>query len=180
MAKDNKKPKNNNQTKPDFKRKGELEDVRLTKAFDTYVRWKAIPPMLLNFTKGKKILSDEETCIAFGFDDPDTKELIAIKTQKQFAELFDLNENTLTEWNKKMDTRDMLADSRKWAKKLTKNVVLMLYKGAIGSSGMSFKYQEMFFKVINHWNEKQSIELDVGPSLFEILKKGVHDRRSRK
>ncbi len=178
MAKTGKENKKTTPTASD--NPGALEDVILKETFIVYMRWKALPPILLNFRKGKKILTDDETCATFGIDDQETKELMAIKSQAEFAERYKVSPDTLTDWNKKMETRDMLADSRRWARKLTKNVVLKVYENAVKNGGMSFKDREMFFKVINHWNEKQSIELDVGPSLFEILKKGNHDRRPRK
>lgn len=179
MSDKEKQPKKKKRTVTDnFDRS--LEDIRLKETFIRYARWRALPVMLLSFKRKGKILNDQETCDVFGIDDDETMFLMQFKSQKDFAKHFNVSEDALTDWNKKLASRDLLADSRVWAKRLIKNVVMKLYEGAVSKGGMSFKDREMFFKVIGNWNEKQSLELDVGPTLFEILKKGNHDRRPRK
>jgi len=103
-------------------------------------------------------------------DDPIILELIKIKTQKQFAEHFDLDQTTLTGWNMDISKRDTLADIRVWAKKLTKNVMFSMYNNAMTKGGTSFKDRENFLKVIEQWSDKLDVKHEVGDTLADILR----------
>lgn len=150
-----------------------LEDIQLKQTFEWYCIWRSLPPILINARERNKILTAEETCAKFGIDDEVISGLIGIKTQTQFAERYNVSKDTLTDWNKKIASRDVLADIRKWAIRLSKNVMMSLYQNAMKSGGATFKDRENYFKIVNNWNEKLAVEHNVGESLLDILKKGL-------
>lgn len=93
--------------------------------FDSYVLWKSLPSIL----RGQPRQMLEK----FGIDDEIAIGLLEIKTQAEFAKRFDIKDpNTLSDWNKKIEKEGLIADNiNAWAKKLTSNVILALYKNII-------------------------------------------------
>jgi len=89
--------------------------------FDSYVLWRSLPSVLRS--QPKQLLEryniDEE--IAVG--------LLEIKTQTEFAKKFGIKDmTTLSEWNKKIEKEGLIPSINAWARKLTPNVLLALYK----------------------------------------------------
>jgi len=91
--------------------------------FEMYVIWKSLPPILRG--KPEYVLRQQ------GFDDQIILELLGIKTQKQFAEKHDLEESTLSGWNKIIHEEGLLDGLYSWARGLTQNVTLALYKNVM-------------------------------------------------
>lgn len=91
--------------------------------FELYIAWKSLP----TFLRGQP----EPVLKKMGIDDDMTLELLKIRTQKEFAARFVIKDlGTLTDWNKRIDEEGLLNDIYAWARKLTPNVVLALYKNA--------------------------------------------------
>jgi len=89
--------------------------------FDSYVLWKSLPSILRGQPK--------QTLEKFGVDDEITSSLLEIKTQTEFAKRFDIKDPaTLTDWNKRIERDGLLPKINAWARKLTPNVTLALYK----------------------------------------------------
>ena len=89
--------------------------------FATYVTWKSLP----TFLRGQP----ETVLRKMGIDDDMAIELLQIKTQKDFAERFGVKDpGTLTDWNKRIEDEGLVEHINTWARKLTPNVVLALYK----------------------------------------------------
>ena len=89
--------------------------------FATYVTWKSLP----TFLRGQP----ETVLRKMGIDDDMAIELLQIKTQKDFAERFGIKDlGTLTDWNKRIEDEGLVEHINTWARKLTPNVVLALYK----------------------------------------------------
>jgi hypothetical protein len=66
-----------------------------------------------------------------GIDDEIAIELLQLKTQKDFAAKYDVKDlGTLTDWNKRIENDGLLDGMNSWARKLTPNVLLALYKTA--------------------------------------------------
>ena len=89
--------------------------------FDSYVLWKSLPSVLRG--QPRQLLEryniDEE--IAVG--------LLEIKTQTEFAKKFGIKDmTTLSDWNKKIERDGLIPEINAWARKLTPNVLLALYK----------------------------------------------------
>lgn len=64
-----------------------------------------------------------------GFTDPEVFVLLKIKTQTEFAKQYGIRDlGTLTDWNRKIIENGMLDGIYSWARDLTPNVVLALYK----------------------------------------------------
>jgi hypothetical protein len=91
--------------------------------FSSYVLWKSLP----SFLKGQPKVMLEK----FGIADDITIELLSIKTQGEFATKFGIKDpGTLTDWNKRIEKEGLLTSINSWARSLTPNVVLALYKNA--------------------------------------------------
>lgn len=91
--------------------------------FNSYVLWKSLP----SFLKGQPKVMLEK----FGITDELAVELLQIKTQGEFATKFCIKDlGTLTDWNKRIEKEGLLASINSWARSLTPNVVLALYKNA--------------------------------------------------
>ncbi len=89
--------------------------------FATYVTWKSLP----TFLRGQP----ETVLRKMGIDDDMAIELLQIKTQKDFAERFGVKDpGTLTDWNKRIEDEGLVEHINTWARKLTPNEVLALYK----------------------------------------------------
>lgn len=89
--------------------------------FNSYVLWKSLP----SFLKGQPKVMLEK----FGITDDITIELLSIKTQGEFATKFGIKDpGTLTDWNKRIEKEGLLTSINSWARNLTPNVVLALYK----------------------------------------------------
>ena len=91
--------------------------------FELYIAWKSLP----TFLRGQP----EPVLKKMGIDDDMTLELLKIRTQTEFAARFVIKDlGTLTDWNKRIEDEGLLNDIYGWARKLTPNVVLALYKNA--------------------------------------------------
>ena len=95
--------------------------------FDSYILWKSLPSVL----RGQPRQMLEK----FGIDDEITISLLEIKTQAEFAKRFEIKDPvTLSDWNKRIEKDGLIPSINAWARKLTPNVTLSLYK-AITKSG---------------------------------------------
>ena len=97
------------------------EGVYLKQEFNSYVKWKALPV----FLRGRP----DAVIQKMGFDDPEIYKLLKIKTQKEFAKQYGIKDlGTLTDWNKIIQKEGLLGNIYGWARQLTPNVVMALYK----------------------------------------------------
>lgn len=91
--------------------------------FNSYVLWKSLP----SYLKGQPKTVLEK----FGISDDTALELLQIKNQSEFATKFGIKDlGTLTDWNKRIEKEGLLTSINSWARNLTPNVVLALYKNA--------------------------------------------------
>jgi hypothetical protein len=89
--------------------------------FDSYVLWKSLP----SFLKGQPRAVLEK----FGINDDITFDLLSIKNQSEFAMRYNIKDlGTLTDWNKRIEKDGLIQSINTWARNLTPNVVLALYK----------------------------------------------------
>jgi hypothetical protein len=103
------------------------QGVYKTQDFESYAMWKAMPSILRG--QPRQVLE------RFGIDDEIAVDLLEIKTQKEFAKKFNIKDPaTLTDWNKKIEKEGLIPGINAWARKLTPNVLLALYK-AISKDG---------------------------------------------
>lgn len=140
---------------------------RNRETFETYALWRSLPIPIL------KTMNREQLRDKMGFDDDDILDLIAIPTQRDFAQKYDLGMDTLTQWNKKLRDRDPLFEAKGWAKGLAKNVIISMYNHALRKGNpLLFK---LFFQVINDWEEKSVIKQTPADIEFfiDLIKKEV-------
>ena len=107
--------------------KNERFGVYKKQDFDSYVLWKSLPSVL----RGQPRQMLEK----FGIDDEIAIDLLEIKTQAEFARRFNIKDQvTLSDWNKRIEKDGLIQNINSWARKLTPNVTLSLYK-AITKNG---------------------------------------------
>lgn len=148
---------------PGAKRKKEAKEFKpaaehllepyLKQTFEYYGIWRNLPP---GFSAKKK----EEIEKMFGRDADVVKDLITIRTQAQFGKKYDVHPNTLTAWNKKLDTGTSLDWIRKWGKKLTRNVFEAMYRGAISQGPTAFLDRQMWLKTVEQFQEKSVVSVE--------------------
>jgi hypothetical protein len=97
------------------------QGVYKTQDFESYAMWKAMPSVLRG--QPRQVLEK------FGIEDEVAFSLLEIKSQTEFAKRFDIKDpSTLTDWNKKLEKDGLIPGINAWARKLTPNVLLALYK----------------------------------------------------
>lgn len=110
--------------------------------YDTYVAWRSIPAfMRLKSTPVTRDLKRE---------DPSFGELLKIRTQTEFAEKYGVENSTLTNWNRLIEKKDVLSETRTWAMKLTSNLLLALYRKGMDTGNP--QAIQLWFQVVNGWS----------------------------
>jgi hypothetical protein len=128
--------------------------------FKVFVLWRSLPPILF---------TDEKAKAMFQTDDPLIKVLLNIKSQREFAKYFNVAERTLSQWVKKVGRIDPLKGAKVWARKLTHNVILSMYRGAMSKDPKANADRKLFFQVVNDWVEKSKMEVSADKTLFGFL-----------
>ena len=130
------------------------------KLFELYKIWRSLPP-------GYKGM-DQSRLKVLGFDDNGfINDLLSIRNQSQFVAKFELGQNTLTAWNKKIDDEGLGDTWKIWAKKLTSNI-MSAYGRRLISKGNG---QDVLVwnKLVEDFREKSEVKNDINISLKEIL-----------
>lgn len=145
------------------KNKNRHQRAQRQDVYELYKFWKSLPAMWRG-------MRPEDLEAKFSVDDPITVELLQIKTQSAFAEKFDLNIDTTTDWNKRMEDEgvDYLEETRKWANKLTKNVVLAHYNKMIRK--FDPVSADIWYKTVSGFSEKKEIAHSGKLSLLDLAK----------
>lgn len=66
-----------------------------------------------------------------GITDPIPIEVLHIKNQREFAEVYGLHPDTLSDWNKRIAVSAEMTDRKQWLQGLTGNVMWALYRGVL-------------------------------------------------
>ena len=100
-----------------------MSDVYKTQDFESYAIWKALP----SFLRGQP----RQVLEKLGIDEDIVISLLEIKTQADFAKRFGIKDPaTLTDWNKRLEKEGTLSRVHEWARKLTPNIIVALYRTA--------------------------------------------------
>jgi len=143
--------------------------------YDAYVTWRSLPVCMrqkMANSVGKELASDDEK---FG-------ELLKIRTQSAFAEKYNVENSTLSNWNKLLEETDGLSDLRKWGQKLTKNILWSLYKNTVDKG--SPRNVELWLQIVEGWTSKNYTEhsnskADFGNdySLAQMMKETINTHK---
>lgn len=133
--------------------------------YDIFCIWASLPAYFKS--QPEEVLKGK-----LGIDDPFLLELATIKNRSQFSERFGVSINTLTAWSKIIDDNPNVDDIKKWAKKLTKNVVMGVYNQAIKKGGENAK---LWLKWVQDWNEKSALDVTSGGKSISEIKWVVID-----
>ncbi len=144
-----------NQNEPKFKPVKERE-------YRLYLIWRSLPP---NMKRLGRSYAEE-----LGIDDEDILSIIDIKTQREFAEKFGLNESHISEiWNVKAPPVEFQnIDWRTWAKKLTKNVMGALYEGII--KDQDAPRIKLWLQAVDNFVEESKVTNDIGTETLKQVR----------
>lgn len=155
----------------------DIEEKEELDLYELYASWKALPTMmrLPPRTKEGARMDHDEFLERMGIDDPELVELAKLKTQGAFADHFGVNKDTLTRWNKRVKTRDRIADARTWANYLMSNALFMLYNKVMGGTANGME-TALYFQVGGGWSPKLKLEAStrrVSKVIIEIVESNV-------
>jgi len=106
-----------------------------------YIAWKSLP----TFLRGQPTPVLEK----MGINDPVVISLLKLKTQTDFARQYNIKDlGTLTDWNKIIQEEGLLEEINGWARTLTPNVGLALYKN-VTKNGRSHEVRAWFELIEN-------------------------------
>ena len=117
--------------------------------YDLFCIWSSLPAFIK--TQPEEVLKGK-----LGIDDLMLLELASIKNRTQFSAKFGVDMDTLAVWGRHIDQNPNVDDIKKWAKKLTKNVVMGVYNQAIKKGGENAK---LWLKWVQDWKEKRAIDV---------------------
>lgn len=141
--------------------------------YETFKVWESMPAI------AKKLIresADEKKLSGEGLTDDDLQifSLAHIRTRTEFSDKFGIDQDTLTSWGKKLYTDDDYLDGiRSWAKRLSKNVMMALYKNA-SKKGGSFEVK-LWAQLVDGWSEKSRHEHNFQP-IGSIVIEEIPDR----
>lgn len=150
------------------------ENPRKAEIYETFKVWESMPAIAKKLIRDS---ADEKKLAGEGLTDDDLQifALANIRNRQEFSEQFGVDPDTLTAWGKKLYASDDYLDGIKtWAKRLSKNVVMALYKNAAKKGG-SFE-AKLWFQNIDGWSEKQRHEhefVPIGSVTIETIPKRV-------
>ncbi len=92
--------------------------------------------------------------VVVGFEqvEDDFGELLKLHSQTQFARRYEVENSTLTKWNKIIEGTGMLSGTRKFASKLTSNVLLSLYRNIMETGDP--RAVSLWLRVVHGWNPR--------------------------
>ena len=114
----------------------------MEREFNLYCLWRFLPSILLG--KPAKYLD------SFGITDDGYKEIIGIKTQKEFAMKFGIrDQGTLTDWNERIEKTDCLKKlENKWIRGSLSNVIFAVYREQLRKGDV--RRAKFLFKLAGH------------------------------
>lgn len=153
--------------------------LKYEKEFNMYVMWKVLPhyfksppPRKTGHSTYEPQTSDE-FLDSLGVDDELLRELSTIKKQGDFAIKYDLSPDTLTDWNKLIESRNLLDDVKKWARRLSKNVVLAMYNNSLSGKNLNADRDRLNFLKFGGYVEKTGVEHSADETLTDIIKRSL-------
>lgn len=135
-----------------------------------YLLWKSLP---IDFIRGGR-----EHLLSAGIDDYELLELSDVKTQKQFAEKYELNEDTLVIWNKQpipAEYREM--DWRYWARKLTPRIIGFLFEGIKAEKDAA--RIKLWLQTVDGYVEESRINGDVSTETLKGIREIAEAMKAR-
>lgn len=141
--------------------KSDFEPERM-REYKLFLVWQILPRPVREL--GEPYLDQE------GIDDETIRELAGIKTQKQFAEKYQLSPDTLTDWKKKPIPDDLkeLADWRYYTKHLVKNIGQLLYEGF--KTNKDSNRAKLLLEMNGEYIQRTEVQVNGLETLFDNVK----------
>jgi len=142
-----------------------------------FLIWKSLP---LEFTQAGR-----SHLLEMGIDDEELLDLSDIKTQKDFATKFELDEATLSLWNRhKPPVEYSDIDWRVWARPLTRRVVGFLFEGI--KKDMDANRIKLWMQMVDGFVEESKVTENVSKETLSDVRELIgavnkaHNERSKK
>ena len=136
----------------------------LNDIFETYCLWRSLPRQYCNFT--------DEALEKVGITDPEIVILIKLKNTTAFAKKFGVSGSTVYSWDKTEAFDKKVKDNwKKWAKRLTPNLVGKLYTKALEEGDIAA------IKLWKEWveGEAEGINVALDEGLMKVMQNMKED-----
>lgn len=130
-------PTNTKKTRKPYKRE----------VFEVYLLWRSVQGFM-GHTKAQEVIQK------MGSTNSELGVIFSIQNQTEFANVFKIENSTLTNWNKLIDREDLLKDVLEPMRRLTKNVLCALYKKAIDTGNA--EEARLWFQYVEGWTYQSS------------------------
>lgn len=132
----------------------------LAQIFDLFAQWLILSPLFRLMTPGQ--------LEKFGIDDPAELELLKVKTQKEFAQRFTVSVDTLTNWKKREDFRELIVKYKKeWGRNKTPSVMAGFYRKTVSKADAH--RVKLWYQLFEDFEEKSKVKIE-GGSLIEMVR----------
>jgi hypothetical protein len=115
--------------------------------FVVYLLWRSVQGFMGH-------IKAQEVIQKMGSSNSEIGVIFSIQKQTEFANLFKIENSTLTNWNKLIDREDLLKDVLEPMRRLTKNVLCALYKKAIDTGNA--EEARLWFQYVEGWTYQSS------------------------
>jgi hypothetical protein len=133
--------------------------IRRFDVFEAYVVFKSLPRFMRYPPKSGGIRpTPREYGLSLGVTDEMTLCLLDLQTQKNFAEHFEVTEQTLGRWNKVIIARDVFKDLRQWAQPLSRNLLGKLYIQIMEGNALPGHFK-LWYEVVAGWHEPKATDV---------------------
>ena len=102
--------------------------IQKTNEFRMFFVWRSLPAIMRGIS--------EAQLRARGISDEEVIKIASIKTKTQFAQEYDLDPHTLSNWEKKIEETDIDRKNQEWGVDLVRNVLMVVYNEVVESKNM--------------------------------------------
>lgn len=150
-----------------------------SETFEIYVLWKSLPPLLKMPPRHRKTgerPDPREFAEDMGIDDEVILRLVELPRQQDFAREYNVAQETLSDWNKRIGERDYFKDARTWMNKLVPNILMSMYNNGLSTRNLNADRDRLNFVKITGYVEKTE-QQHTFHGLYDQLRGELEDER---
>lgn len=140
-------------------------DIQKQTEFELFTVWLSLPPLMKRPPAQKGGIVPEARAFAesMGIDDEIILDLVELKTQKDFANRYLVDEATLVRWKNKIKTQGLIGITamQNWAQTMSANVLMSIYQHAMKKGNPLTA--KLWFQLVDNWKENVKVEHQFTP-----------------
>lgn len=146
------------------------ENPNKSDIYESFKVWESMPAVAKKLIRDS---ADEKQLSREGLTEEDLQvfELAHIRTRTEFSEKFGVDPDTLTAWGKKLyQDNEHVQAINEWAKRLSKNVYMALYRSAVRKGDA--REVKLWAQTVDGWSEKATVEhkfVPIGSVVIESI-----------